>query len=161
MLRDNATTVTQSYHARILKVMMHVQENLDQPLSLEQLAGIAHFSPYHFHRIFSAMVGESLMTHVRRLRLERAAHHLALTNRLVSDIARDANYENHESFTRAFQNHFGITPSVFREQNQSEFVAGLSSNRHDLPATDATDSAWPDVRIEMLQPIRVGAQDPA
>ena len=48
------------YQQRMLKVLVHIRENFDQPLTLDELAGVAHFSPFHFHRIFRGMVGESL-----------------------------------------------------------------------------------------------------
>ena len=93
----------QTYQERILKVLVYIQNHLDETLSLEELAGVAHFSPYHFHRIFRGMVGESLMEHVRRLRLERAAHRLKFTDSPVTRIAFEAGYETHEAFTRAFR----------------------------------------------------------
>jgi AraC family transcriptional regulator len=70
--------------------LVHTQNNLDRPLSLEELASIASFSPYHFHRIFRGIVGESVKEHVRRLRLERAAHRLRFTGQPVTEIAFDA-----------------------------------------------------------------------
>ncbi|MBN2270431.1 MAG: helix-turn-helix transcriptional regulator, partial [Sedimentisphaerales bacterium] len=71
------------YKERILRVLVFIQKNLDRELCLDDLAKIAHFSPYHFHRIFTGMVGESLKEHVRRLRLERAAMRLKHTDRSV------------------------------------------------------------------------------
>ncbi|UCG47481.1 MAG: helix-turn-helix transcriptional regulator [Phycisphaerales bacterium] len=65
---------TQQLHEeRILGVLVLIQKNLDAEMPLNKLARAAHFSPYHFHRIFRGMVGESLKEHIRRLRLERAA----------------------------------------------------------------------------------------
>ena len=66
-------TTSEHYTARILKVMEHVQRHLDDALTPTDLARVAHFSPFHFQRIFRGMVGETVMGHVRRLRLERAA----------------------------------------------------------------------------------------
>lgn len=106
------------YQARLLRVMLHIQNHLDDPLTLDELAAVAHFSPFHFHRIFSAITGETLMSHIRRLRLERAAHLLLRTSRTVSDLASTYQYENHESFTRAFAKRFGIAPSAFRKRNR-------------------------------------------
>jgi len=63
----------QSYKERVLRVLMYIHSHLDETMSLEDLAGIAHFSPFHFHRIFRGMTGESVKEHIRRLRLERAA----------------------------------------------------------------------------------------
>jgi len=105
------------YSERVLRVLTHIQEHLGDPLSLEELASIAHFSPFHFHRIFRGLVGESVKQHVRRLRLERAAGQLRVGRRAIVEIALDASYETHESFTRAFRKAFGHSPSEFRAKS--------------------------------------------
>ena len=64
------TTNDLNYRQRILRVQMHIQDNLDADLSLDRLARIAHFSPYHFHRVFRGVVDEGVHEYVRRLRLE-------------------------------------------------------------------------------------------
>lgn len=107
-----------TYKERILRVLVHIQNHLDEAVALEELAAIAHFSPYHFHRIFKGMVGESVMEHIRRLRLERAAHRLKLGNQSVTRIALEAGYETHEAFTRAFGAMFGESPSHFRAKHR-------------------------------------------
>lgn len=109
-------TTRLDYLERIRRVLRYAQEHLDEPLTPAHLAGLACLSRYHFHRVFSAMVGESIGEHVRRLRLERAAGQLRRTDRPVVDIALDAGYDAHEAFTRAFRDHFGQPPSVFRSQ---------------------------------------------
>ncbi|MCP4711919.1 MAG: AraC family transcriptional regulator, partial [Planctomycetes bacterium] len=93
--------------------------NLDQELSLDELAEVACFSQFHFHRIFSGMVGESVKQFVRRLRLERAAEQLRQTEKSIIEIALTAGYETHESFTRTFKTMFHLSPSQFRTK---EFV---------------------------------------
>ena len=102
------------YMRRILRVLVHIQSHLDEDLSLEDLASVSNFSAFHFHRVFRGMVGEAVKEHVRRLRLERAAHRLRFTGQPVTGIAFDAGYETHESFTRAFRAMFGESPSEFR-----------------------------------------------
>src|SRR5260370_39894448 len=106
-------TTIEDYQRRILKVLVHIQNNLDRPFSLEELATIASFSPYHFHRIFRGMVGESVKEHVRRLRLERAAHCLRFTGQPRTDIAFDAGYETHQALTPTFHSMFGASPPEF------------------------------------------------
>ncbi len=108
-----------TYKERILRVLVYIQNHLNEAVSLERLAALAHFSPHHFHRIFRGMVGESVMEHIRRLRLERAAHHLKFGDRPIIGIALEAGYENHEAFTRAFGTMFGQSPSRFREKRRS------------------------------------------
>ncbi len=109
-------TTRDDYAKRILRVLVHIQQNLDTTLSLDELARIACFSPFHFHRVFRGMVGESVAHHVRRLRLERAAMQLKYTRRPVTEIALAAGYESHEAFTRAFRATFGRSPSGFRKE---------------------------------------------
>ncbi len=106
----------QTYRERLQQVILHIQENLNEELSLDELAEISCFSPFHFHRIFRAIVGNSVHQHVRRLRLERAAHLLRQTKTRIVQLALDAGYETHESFTRAFKSEYGLTPSEFRSK---------------------------------------------
>lgn len=112
-------TTLSYYKERMLRVLVHVQQNLDDELSLDDLARIACFSPYHFHRIFRGMLGESVKEHIRRLRLERAATRLKHGDAPVVQIAFEAGYETHESFTRAFKAMCGLSPVQFRNSNGS------------------------------------------
>ncbi|MGE4297977.1 MAG: GyrI-like domain-containing protein [Desulfovibrionaceae bacterium] len=104
-----------SYQERLNRVLVHIQENLDEPLSLDDLAAVAHFSPFHFHRMFSGMVGESVKEYVRRLRLERAAAKLRFSSLAVTDISAMAGFDSQSAFTRAFKTMFSMTPSVYRK----------------------------------------------
>lgn len=151
-----------SYRERILRVLLHIQEHLDEALSLEELAGVACFSPYHFHRVFQGMVGEGVMAHVRRLRLERAAYQLKATERPVTRIAFDAGYETHESFTRAFAAMFGEAPSRFREARATPPLGRAPSGVHYLAKDRLKDfrnldtgGSQMDVRIEQVAPMKV------
>lgn len=113
------TSTHLDYIERIQRVLRFIQENLDEELSPVRCAQVAHFSSYHFHRVFSGLVGESLSLHVRRLRLERAAGELRRTDSTVLEVALSAGYDAHEPFTRAFRSHFGKPPSVFRQSPES------------------------------------------
>lgn len=137
---DVRTDTLTSYQERMGRVLVHIQAHLDEPMPLEQLADVASFSPWHFHRIFRGMVGESVKEHVRRLRLERAAQRLKTTDRPVLDIALEAGYETHESFTRAFAAMFEESPSSFR--------AGVAR-----PMASAGPPL--DVSIRSIGPIRI------
>jgi AraC family transcriptional regulator len=114
------TDTATDYAQRVMRVLLFIQQNLDRALPLEELASVACFSPFHFHRVFRGMVGESVKQHVRRLRLERAAGHLKSSDRGVLAIALDAGYETHESFTRAFGKSFGCSPTEFRNDESRE-----------------------------------------
>ena len=136
-------TTAADYERRILNVLTHIQAHLDENLDVARLAGIAHFSPYHFHRIFRGMVGETVIEHVRRLRLERAAFHLRYGRRRVTDISLDAGYDALEAFSRAFKNAFGCSPSAYR-----------SAGKPPRPRTKSGVHFAADGRIRSFQPVR-------
>lgn len=108
----------EKYIARLLKVFTYIQAHLDEDVSLEALARVACFSPHHFHRIFRGIVGESVKEHIRRIKLERAAGKLKQTDRQIIQLAFEAGYETHESFTRAFRDMFGMSPTRYRKTNR-------------------------------------------
>ena len=108
--RPKHKTTWNDYRERILRVLTHIQERLDEALDLEELARVACFSSFHFHRVFAAMTGETIADHVRRLRLERAAMELRSGAKQVIQVALDAGYEAHEAFTRAFKAAYGVSP---------------------------------------------------
>lgn len=104
-----------AYAARLGRVLDYIEAHLDESLSVEQLSQVANFSKFHFHRQFAEFVGTSVGRYVLLLRLRRASYQLALNRRRkVIDIALDAGFENPESFSRAFRNTFGKSPSAFR-----------------------------------------------
>ena len=142
------TETEQIYKERILRVLRYIQGHLDEPLSLDELAGIAYFSPFHFHRIFRGVVGESVKEHIRRLRLERAVSRLRLTDQSILNIALDTGYESHESFSRAFKTMFGATPSVIRRDSYQINYQKAASGVHFSPGSEVAD----------FQPLRAVAQ---
>jgi AraC family transcriptional regulator len=92
-------------------IRFHIQERLDR----ETLADVAGFSVPHFHRIFTAHVGESAISYVRRLRLERAAQKLRMGAVDITEVALAAGYDTHAAFSKAFKQQFGLSPSEFRQ----------------------------------------------
>ena len=152
----------QSYVERIQQVLVHIQGHLDDALSLDELAAVACFSPFHFHRIFRGMVGEGVMEHIRRLRLERAAHRLKFSDKSVTRIAFEAGYETHEAFTRAFRAMFDASPSEFREVHSvlplKQAVSGINYSSDGTVAQFKPikkGASKMDVRIEEVKPMRV------
>ena len=120
----------EDYRARILSVLVFIQQHLDESLALDELAAVAHFSPFHFHRIFRGLVGESVKEHVRRLRLERAAHRLRHTGQSVTQLAVEAGYESLEAFSRAFHQMFEQPPSEYRVQRRVTAYGPAASGVH-------------------------------
>ncbi len=148
----------ESYESRIMKVQLFIQRHLEEKLSLHELAHEACFSPYHFHRIFHAMVGEPVKEYVRRLRLERAAFELLYTQRPVTEIAFASGYEAHESFSRAFARNFGQTPSAYRAAKRAEIEPDPVKRRPRFVATildkEETDMNM-DIQVKPFDPIHV------
>jgi AraC family transcriptional regulator len=111
----------QEYVARINRVIDHVSTNLAGDLSLRALARVANFSPYHFHRVFRGMVGETVNGFIRRVRVETAATRLVSNPTLsVTRIATDCGFSSPSSFAREFRARFGMSATQFRS-------GGLSS----------------------------------
>lgn len=110
------------YQERMNLVWLFIQNNLDEKLKLEELAAIAFLSPYHFHRIFTALTGESISQYIRRLRLERAANKMIYSDCDITTIALDNGYETPAAFSRAFKQQFGLSPSLFRKTNDLKTI---------------------------------------
>ncbi|MBV7330584.1 AraC family transcriptional regulator [Chloroflexi bacterium TSY] len=102
------------YQQRVNRVLIYIQNHLETPPTLSELAALVSFSPYHFHRIFRAYVGESLASYVRRVRLEQAAMRLLHSEQEVLDIALSVGYETQSTFGKAFKKHFGVAPATYR-----------------------------------------------
>ncbi len=102
------------YEAAVERAAHRVIVMLDDALDLELLAREAALSPFHFHRVFRGMIGETPLELHRRLRLERAALQLRQSSQSITAIAFSAGYETHEAFTRAFRSAYGCAPSTFR-----------------------------------------------
>lgn len=111
------STTHKQYQERMNRVWLYIQQHLDEKLLLEDLAAIALLSPFHFHRIFTTFTGESVIQYVRRLKLERAAIHILHSNSDFTQIALNCAYETPAAFSRAFKQHFGISPSKYRQIN--------------------------------------------
>lgn len=97
-----------TYHKRLEKVLRHIEANLHEPPSLEKLSKVACLSPFHFHRIFTAMVGETVAAYVRRLVLQRAAYYLSYNRETpsITELALNSGYESADAFSRAFRSFF-------------------------------------------------------
>jgi len=131
-------TTWNDYQDRILRVLTHIQAHLDAALDLEELARVACFSSFHFHRVFAAMTGETLADHVRRLRLERAALELRSGATPVIQVALDAGYEAHAAFTRAFKTAYGSSPAAFRRATGRIAPLAAPSGVHFRPGVPLT-----------------------
>lgn len=102
------------YLSRINRVMDYIDSHLDRPLELKDIADIAHFSPYHFHRIFTFLVRETPGDYIQRLRVEKAAWKLLQEPLLpIREIAYSCGFGSVSLFSRTFKKYFGFTPTEF------------------------------------------------
>ena len=117
--------------ARVHRAIDHITLNLHAPLRLEAVAKVACFSPYHFHRVFRAVVGETLRDFVERVRLERALYLMSHGARpKLTDVAIACGFRSSSSFSRSFRARFGVAPrafdlDAFRQRGKDEMLASL------------------------------------
>lgn len=117
------------YISRINRVIDYIESNLNENLQLGDLARIAAFSTFHFHRIFRAITGEALYSFIQRLRLERAAGQLvANPQKTITTIAYDCGFGSSASFSRAFRQYFSASPSQWRKASVKKSKIG--KDRH-------------------------------
>ncbi len=112
MVTDYATA--QSYDGLVRQIERYICQNLDHPLDRVTLAEMTGFSIPHFHRVFTAHMGESAISYVRRMRLISAGRKLRMGAVDIMAVALAAGYESHAAFSKAFKKQFGVSPSVFR-----------------------------------------------
>jgi AraC family transcriptional regulator len=144
-------TTRSDYAMRLERVFRWLADHLDDTLDLAQLADVAAMSPYHFHRIYHAMQGETAAETVRRLRLHRAAVELITGELPVPRVARRAGYGSQEAFTRAFKAAYGVPPARYR----ASFVPSPTTKRgEDVMDTTTTFHAaireTPTLRVAAL-----------
>lgn len=137
------------YEQRVLAAQRLLEQKLDDVVAPEDLAREANFSLHHFHRIFRAQLGESVMEHVRRLRLERAARRLRASDERILTVALEAGYESHEAFTRAFIERFGVAPSRFREEPSARVLDW--KKRSPAPRASVSVQRFPSARVAFMR----------
>ena len=146
-LLPKSSSTTLDYVERVNRAIDYILQNLDQPLQLETVAQMAYFSPFHFHRVFRAILGETLNQFVKRLRLERALRMLSHNpQRSLTDIALGCGFTSSSDFSRSFKQRYGLPPSVFD-------IEVFRAERRDEWQTAITD---PEQR-HMLDRLPVGA----
>lgn len=142
-MTEHTTLSRREYTGRINKAMDYIERNIDQPLPLSEIAAAAHFSPFHFHRIFSSFTGETVNNYVKRIRIEKAASLLINNPDLtISDIAIKCGFTSNPVFCRAFRDCYNETAQQFRKHYVSEgFNTGPAIRKNHQPDGNAGQSA--------------------
>jgi AraC family transcriptional regulator len=101
-------------HARLRRALDHISANLDEEITLAQLAQVAGVSVFHFARTFTRAMGVSPSRYVSRMRLQKAMAEIAADKLSLAEIAFKAGFSSQASFTRAFYRVTGLTPGEYR-----------------------------------------------
>lgn len=109
------------YRNRLNKVFQFIDENLDSKLSLSIVSEKAFFSPYHFHRIFKLLTGETLNEFISRRRIEKSVLDILHQELSISKISHAYGFSDNSSYTKAFKKYYGISPTEFKKQNPNKF----------------------------------------
>lgn len=152
------------YRGRINRVMDYIETHLHRDLTLDELASVAAFSKYHFHRIFYSETGETLFRFLQRVRIEKAAALLKAERDLsVTEVALRVGFSNPAAFSRAFRERFGLSASQWRRGADSNLGKAEGNTGKDSIAPSGYP---PDDREEAggglcLEGVAVVAMDPA
>lgn len=120
-----------NYFESMERTIDYIESHLCEDITLDELAAMAHLSKFHFHRVFQAMVGDSIMEYIRLRRLTLAGQQLRQTRKRVVDIAFDYQFSSHETFCRAFKKTFGVTPTECRRHKVGLSIRGKAILRRD------------------------------
>jgi AraC family transcriptional regulator len=105
------------YLSRLNRTIDYIHSHSHEDLNLDRLAEVACFSKYHFHRIFKAILGETVNEYVQRIRLEKALSQLILNKfKSITEIALDCGFSSSQNFARSFKAQYGVTPSHVRAE---------------------------------------------
>jgi len=128
------------------KSLLFIEKNLDEKITVEQVAQSAFMSKFHFQRLFSAYLGETVSQYILHRRLERAAETLVNKKGLtITEIAKRAGFETGSTFSRAFKKHFNISPSNFRQA--SDFSVFSENQSNPFLKTSSAKTAPIDITI--------------
>lgn len=128
------TTTREEYLKRVNLVIEYINNHLGDDIDLNQLAEMSHLSPYHFHRVMSAFLGEPLGAFIVRKRIETAAHLLRYTDISVGDIAYRIGYGAPSSLSKAFRQFYSISPNEYRNNKEYTIMR--------------PEKIWPDLQLE-------------
>lgn len=121
-MRTEDKEIQIDYKNRIDSVFRFIDENLDSKLPLNTVAKIASFSPFHFHRIFKAMTGETLNEFVTRRRIEKSALDILHKDLTISEVSHIYGFSDNSAYTKTFKKYYGISPTEFKIQNPNRFT---------------------------------------
>jgi len=137
MNQPSARTLRE-YRRRINAVIDHIDQHLGEDLAMEDLARLAHFSLWHFHRVFAAVTGETVQAWIRRTRVQAAADRLLFDPDVpVTTVAYELGFSSPSVLNRAFRERFGCTPTQWRRTGRHAFRTEGQAPRTQLQVWEA------------------------
>lgn len=133
-----------NYEERLDRVIAYIYDHLDEEIDLQKLADIACMSPYHWHRVYHAVKGETVAATVKRLRLHRSVGYLVYSDMPIEEIAQRSGYPNLQSFTRIFKAVYGMPPAQYRKNG--------SHARFSTPIQERDQSMY-DIEFKTVPPM--------
>lgn len=150
---DNRS-MQQVYTDRIQQAVDYISEHLTEKIQLDTLASVACFSPFHFHRLFTAFTGETPRNCIERIKLESAANRLCdMPHKSVSEIAGDVGFESGATFSRLFKKQYAVSPTEFRKEKSRDIYFLRQSNREQLKPLSEDDFSL--IEIKILPPLQL------
>jgi AraC family transcriptional regulator len=156
-VHPNSTHST-DYTERINRAIDYIVRHLAEPLPLADVAQAACFSPFHFHRIFKALIGQTLQQFVNRLRLERSLYLMShAPSRLLTDVALQCGFTSSADFSRRFKQHFNVAPrrfdlQSFRDARRIEFEQHVFEQMGEARITSLPPGENPDgFRVQLRE----------
>lgn len=142
------------YRTRVARAVAAIVADPMADLRLDDLARLAHFSPFHFHRVYAGVVGETAAATIRRVRLALASRLLSNSTESITQVALAVGYDSPQAFTRAFRAFTGQSPRAFRQQMRRAIpAAGAAPTLHGdtavMPAVQIVE--WPAQRLRALR----------
>ncbi|TVZ57066.1 AraC family transcriptional regulator [Lutibacter sp. Hel_I_33_5] len=117
-----SSKITNQIVTRISNSIVFIEDNLDKKLDLYEVSKKAFFSPYHFHRLFSAVTGETVNNFIVRKRIEKAASFLLhQKEKTVTEISEEVGFSSISSFSKAFKKFYGISPVNFKKESPEKY----------------------------------------
>lgn len=112
------------YRKALEHAVMYIENHLGSDIKVEDVAKAAGYSYYHLNRQFTAILGESIGSYIKKRRLADAAKKILYTNRKIIDIAMENGFESPEAFSRAFKAIYKVSPQTYRQNRLDTFIAG-------------------------------------
>jgi len=150
--------ISSEHTKRITSCIQFIDEHLDTDLSLETIAAVGSYSPFHFHRIFKYLTKETLKGYIVRKKMEKAAYFLITNKETITDIAYSLSFSSNSSFTKTFKKYYGLSPRQFRKISPKEFHSILpeesKNGQKKVRITDYICSInelknWADMNLEI------------